>query len=103
MFNDLYPDAMIACLKARVVPVNVNYSYSPREIGELFSYVRPRGVIYHRSLGARCTDVLQRAGIELLISVDDGSDAAELPGAISLNDAMAQGIPVTQCPVRRMI
>lgn len=91
MFNDLYPDAMIACLKARVVPVNVNYSYSPREIGELFSYVRPRGVIYHRSLGARCTDVLQAAGIELLISVDDGSDAAELPGAISLNDAMAQG------------
>lgn len=91
MFNDLYPDAVIACLKARVVPVNVNYSYSPREIGELFSYVRPRGVIYHRSLGARCSDVLQAAGIELLISVDDGSDAPELQGAVSLNGAMAQG------------
>ncbi|MCV7030715.1 acyl-CoA synthetase [Mycobacterium sherrisii] len=91
MFNDLYPDAVIACLKARVVPVNVNYGYSPLEIAELFSYVRPRGVIYHRSLGARCADVLSAAGIELLISVDDGGDDAELPGAVPLNDAIAQG------------
>ena len=32
-------------------------------------------------------------GAELLISVDDGSDAAELPGAIPLEDALAQGDP----------
>src|ERR1700753_2372953 len=54
MYNDLYPDAVIGCLKARTVPVNVNYSYSPREVAELLAYVRPRGIIYHRSLGARC-------------------------------------------------
>ncbi|OBA63265.1 acyl-CoA synthetase [Mycobacterium sp. 1100029.7] len=91
MYNDLYPDAVIACLKARVVPVNVNYSYSPREIADLLSYVRPRGIIYHRSLGARCAEVLAPDGAELLVSVDDGSDAAELPGAVSLDDALAQG------------
>jgi 3-oxocholest-4-en-26-oate---CoA ligase len=91
MYNDLYPDAVIACLKARVIPVNVNYSYSPREIADLLSYVRPRGVIYHRSLGARCAQVLPPDGAELLISVGDGSDAPELPGAVSLDDALAQG------------
>jgi fatty-acyl-CoA synthase len=91
MYNDLYPDAVIACLKARTVPVNVNYSYSPREIADLLSYVRPRGIIYHRSLGARCAEVLPTDGAELLISIDDGSDAAELPGAVSLDDALAQG------------
>jgi fatty-acyl-CoA synthase len=91
MYNDLYPDALIACLKARVVPVNVNYSYSPREIAELLRYVAPRGVIYHRSLGARCAEVLPPDGAELLISIDDGSDAGELPGAVSLDDALAQG------------
>ncbi len=91
MYNDLYPDAVIACLKARTVPVNVNYSYSPREVAELLAYVRPRGIIYHRSLGARCAEVLPPDGTELLISIDDGSDAAELPGAVSLDDALAQG------------
>ena len=91
MYNDLYPDAVIGCLKARTVPVNVNYSYSPREIADLLAYVRPRGIIYHRSLGARCAEVLPTDGAELLISIDDGSDAAELPGAVSLDDALAQG------------
>ncbi|EUA87248.1 fatty-acid-CoA ligase domain protein [Mycobacterium ulcerans str. Harvey] len=42
MHNDLYPDMVIGCLKARVVPVNVNHHYSPREIAELLDYVRPR-------------------------------------------------------------
>ena len=91
MYNDLYPDAVIGCLKARTVPVNVNYSYSPREIADLLAYVRPRGIIYHRSLGARFAEVLPTDGAELLISIDDGSDAPELPGAVSLNDALAQG------------
>ncbi|WP_077088510.1 acyl-CoA synthetase [Mycobacterium rhizamassiliense] len=98
MYNDLYPDAVIACLKARVVPVNVNYSYSPREIADLLSYVRPRGIIYHRSLGERFAEVLPPDGTELLISIDDGSDAAELPGAVSLDDALAQGGSGTPAP-----
>ena len=58
MYNDLYPDMVIGCLKARTVPVNVNHHYSPREIRDLLDYVRPRGIIYHRSLGARFADVL---------------------------------------------
>ena len=35
--------------------------------------------------------MLPTDGAELLISIDDGSDAAELPGAVSLDDALAQG------------
>lgn len=91
MHNDLYPDAVVGCLKARTVPVNINYYYTPREVGELLEYVRPRAVIYHRALGAKFADVLARDGVELLLSVDDGSPAPELPGAVSLDDALAQG------------
>ncbi|MBX9641516.1 MAG: acyl-CoA synthetase [Mycobacteriaceae bacterium] len=87
MYNDLYPDMVIACLKARVIPVNVNHYYTAREVADLLAYVKPRGVIYHRSLGAK----IARAGIELLISVDDGSDAPELDGAVKLEEALAQG------------
>ena len=66
MYNDLYPDMVIGCLKARTVPVNVNHHYSPREIRDLLDYVRPRGIIYHRSLGARFAEVLPPTGTELI-------------------------------------
>jgi len=91
MHNDLYPDMVIGCLKARTVPINVNYHYTPREIGELLEYLEPRGIIYHRSLGAKFADVIPRSSADLLISVDDGSAEQELAGAVTLDDAMAQG------------
>lgn len=91
MHNDLYPDMVIGCLKARTVPVNINYYYAPREVGELLDYVKPRAVIYHRALGAKFADVLTGAGVDVLVSVDDGSGVPELPGAVSLDDALAQG------------
>ena len=42
MHNDLYPDMVIGCLKARTVPVNVNHHYTPREVAELLDYVQAR-------------------------------------------------------------
>ncbi|GBE67482.1 acyl-CoA synthetase [Mycobacterium sp. MFM001] len=99
MHNDLYPDMVVGCLKARTVPVNVNYNYTPREVEELFDYIRPRAVVYHRSLGAKFAAVFSSA--DLLVSVDDGSLAPELPGAVSLDDALARGDtdqPVTPSP-----
>jgi 3-oxocholest-4-en-26-oate---CoA ligase len=91
MHNDLYSDMVIGCLKARTVPVNINYNYTPREIGELLDYVQPRVVIYHRSLGAKFADVLPPDSADLLVSVDDGSNVAQLAGAVTLDDALAQG------------
>ncbi len=91
MHNDLYPDMVVGCLKARTVPVNVNYNYTPREVSELLDYVRPRAVIYHKSLGAKFADVFPPDGADLLLSVEDGSGGPELPGAVSLDDALAHG------------
>jgi len=91
MHNDLYADMVIGCLKARTVPVNVNYNYTPREVQELLEYVRPRAVIFHKSLGAKFADVLPPDGADLLLSVDDGSEGPELPGAVSLDEALSQG------------
>jgi 3-oxocholest-4-en-26-oate---CoA ligase len=91
MHNDLYTDMVIGCLKARTVPVNVNYNYTPREVQELLDYVRPRAVIYHKSLGAKFADVFPPSSADLLLSVEDGSSAAELPGAVLLDDALVQG------------
>ncbi len=93
MFNDRYPEMVIGCLKARTVPVNVNHHYTPREVADLLDYVKPRAVIFHRALGAKFADVLGSLGADLLISVDDGSDAPRIPGCVDLDDAVAQGDP----------
>jgi fatty-acyl-CoA synthase len=93
MFNDRYPEMVIGCLKARTVPVNVNHHYTPREVADLLEYVKPRAVIYHRAHGAKFADVLAALGADLLIAVDDGSDVPDVPGAIDLDNAVAQGDP----------
>lgn len=90
MHNDRYPEMVIGCLKARTVPVNVNYYYTPGEVADLLAYLKPRAVIYHRSLGDKFADVLGDGVAEVLISVDDG-DGTELPNAVRLEDALAQG------------
>jgi len=92
MHNDQYPEMMIGCLKARVVPVNVNHHYTPTEIRDLLAYVRPRGIAYHRSFGPVVAESAPD-DVELLISLDDGSSVAEQPGAISLDDAVELGDP----------
>ncbi|OBB73713.1 acyl-CoA synthetase [Mycobacterium sp. 852014-52144_SCH5372336] len=91
MHNDLYPDMVIGCLKARTVPVNVNYNYTPREVAELLDYLRPRAVIYHRSFGPKFADVLPPASADLLIEIDDDTSVRQLADAVTLDDVLAQG------------
>ena len=101
MYNDRYPEVVVGALKARTVPVNVNHHYTPREVAELLDYVKPRAVVYHRALGAKFAEVLPPAGCELLIAVDDGSEAVALPGSVSLDAAVAMGDPdncIAACP-----
>ena len=94
MYNDHYPDMVIGCLKARTVPVNVNHHYTPREVAELLDYVKPRAVIYHRSLGAKFADVLppgERRTAHLRSTT--AATPRSLPARSSLEDALAQGDP----------
>lgn len=89
MRNDRYLDVMIGCMKARTVPVNVNYHYTEHEIADLLAYIRPSAVVYHRSFGP--VVAAAAPGVELLVSVDDGSDVDEQPGAVRFEDAVAAG------------
>ena len=97
-------EAILGCWKARAVPCNVNYEYTPREIAELLERLDARGVVYERALGARLAEVVDRSSvrarsrssvrarsrssvrarsrIDLLVEVDDGSDTPRLPGAV---------------------
>lgn len=90
MRNDLYPDVMLGCLGARAVPVNINTQYTPGEIRDLLAYVKPRGIVFHRSFGPIVAAAAPQDA-ELLISVEDGSVAAEPAGTISFDEAVRRG------------
>ena len=84
-------DMVVGCLKARTVPVNVNYNYTAREVRELLDYVRPRAVIYHKSLGAKFADVLPPDSADLLLSVDDAMEKIIIAARIDVEIAERRG------------
>lgn len=90
MRNDQYLEVMLGCVKARVVPININYHYTEREIRDLLAYLRPRAIVYHRSFGpvVRAT---APDSVEMLIAVDDDSDTPENPESIPFEDAVERG------------
>jgi fatty-acyl-CoA synthase len=92
MRNDLYLDTLIGCVKARAVPVNINYHYTSREIRDLLAYIRPRGIVFHRSFGPVVAEAAPE-GVELLVSIEDGSDAPEPDAAVAFEAAVASGDP----------
>ncbi|MFD6393754.1 AMP-binding protein [Nocardia sp. NPDC060259] len=90
--NDQYLDVMLGCLKARVVPVNINHHYTVHEIRDLLAYLRPRGIVYHRSFGPVVAEAMPE-GVDLLISVEDGSRIPEIAGATGYENAVTVGRP----------
>ncbi|MGI5217858.1 AMP-binding protein [Nocardia sp. CA-290969] len=90
MRNDRYLDVMIGCMKARTVPVNINHHYTEHEIADLLAYIRPSAIVYHRSFGPVVAAAAPE-GVDLLVSVDDGSEIDEPPGAVRFEEAVAAG------------
>ncbi|MEV0062632.1 AMP-binding protein [Nocardia sp. NPDC050718] len=90
--NDQYLDVMLGCLKARVVPVNINHHYTVHEIRDLLAYLRPRGIVYHRSFGPVVAEAMPE-GVDLLVSVEDGSRIPELAGVTGYENAVNVGRP----------
>ncbi|WP_329408899.1 AMP-binding protein [Nocardia vinacea] len=90
MRNDLYLDVLIGCMKARLVPANINYHYTAREIRDLLAYVRPRGIVFHRSFGPVVAEAAPE-DVELLISIEDGSDAPVPAGTVPFTDTVLEG------------
>lgn len=92
MRNDQYLEVMVGCLKARVVPANINHHYTAAEVRDLLAYLRPRGIVFHRSFGPMVAEAAPDCA-DLLVSVEDGSDVAELANAVRYEDALVAGDP----------
>ena len=82
-------ESILGCWKARVVPCNVNYHYTPGEVADLLQRIGARGVIYDRRLGDKLVDIAPR--LDVLIEVDDASSAPSLAGSVSYEHALELG------------
>ena len=83
-------EAMIACYKARAVPINVNYRYVEAELAYLFDNADLRGVIFEREfapLVAKIAPDLPR--LEVFVVLEDGTEPdSSTEGALAGLDAV---------------
>ena len=89
-------EALLGSWRARAVPFNVNYHYTPAEVAALLRKMGARTVIYQRRLADRLRDVV--AELDLLIELDDGSGEASLPGSAAYADAIATPVDPAALP-----
>jgi 3-oxocholest-4-en-26-oate---CoA ligase len=82
-------EAILGCWKARVVPCNINYQYTATEIAELLAMLGARGAIYERALGPKLSACRDR--LDLLLEIDDGSDAGSLAGSTDFDTVVCDG------------
>src|SRR5918996_6301679 len=73
-------ETYVAALKARLVPVSINYRYLDDELAYLFENCDAEALVFHASLGDRVVRVARRLPkIKVLIQVDDlgGADVPD--------------------------
>jgi 3-oxocholest-4-en-26-oate---CoA ligase len=95
-------EAMLAAIKVRAVPVNINYRYVEEELRYLFDNADLKAIVYQREYGPRIAAVRDDCPtLEHLVMIDDGSDA-DLAGldAVEYDEALAAGSPDRNLPER---
>ncbi|MGW7821116.1 acyl-CoA synthetase [Streptomyces puniciscabiei] len=94
-----YLQTVLACLKARIVPVNVNYRYVEEELVYLYRDADLVALVFDAEFADRVAAALPRAPkLRHLLRV--GPETAGVPGAVPFRDAEASGSPARGFPAR---
>ncbi|WP_129311227.1 acyl-CoA synthetase [Streptomyces sp. L2] len=94
-----YLQTVLACLKARVVPVNVNYRYVEEELVYLYRDADLVALVFDAEFSDRVAAALPRAPkLRHLVRVGagrpvagHGAEPVEVPGAVAFTEAEASG------------
>jgi acyl-CoA synthetase (AMP-forming)/AMP-acid ligase II len=71
-------EALLAVLKSRTVPVNINYRYVEEELRYLFDNADLRGLVYREEFGPRVAAVVDELPLlDALVMIEDGSGAEQ--------------------------
>ncbi|MEX2459177.1 MAG: AMP-binding protein, partial [Actinomycetota bacterium] len=90
-----YVESMLACLKIRAVPINVNYRYVEAELRYLFDNADMVGLIHQREFTPRIAAVKDEVpSLRTYVFVDDdtGGDVEAL-GSVEYDTALSGGTP----------
>ena len=87
-----FVEAMIAAVKLRAVPVNLNYRYVAHELIYMFDNADLVGLLYERELSGVVEEALAASSpMRVLLAVGEGD--ALLDGAQNFEDSVAEGSP----------
>ena len=86
-----YLEGMVACFKARLVQVNINYRYRPDEVGYVFRDCGVTAVVYQKEFEPVLMEVHAAFSSVRLWICCDGEPA--LPGAVRFGDLCDNGDP----------
>ncbi|WP_415939764.1 acyl-CoA synthetase [Streptomyces sp. 039-1] len=99
-----YLQTVLACLKARVVPVNVNYRYVEEELAYLYQDADLAALVFDAEFTDRVAAARPRAArLRHLVRVGasaGGSDGASAPDVVEFAAAAAAGSPERGFPAR---
>jgi 3-oxocholest-4-en-26-oate---CoA ligase len=89
-----YLQTVLGCLKARIVPVNVNYRYVEDELAYLYRDANLAALVFDAEFADRVAAALPRSGgLRHLVRVGDAArDTADVPAAV-FADAEVGGSP----------
>jgi fatty-acyl-CoA synthase len=89
-----WTEALFGALKARLVPVSINYRYVEHELADLLRYADVRALVHHASMAERVAAVLDDVGgVEVVLCVADGSEARPHARAVDYEAALAAHAP----------
>ncbi len=95
-----WAEAMIACYKARAVPINVNYRYVEAELAYLFGNADLRGLIFEREFSPLVGKVApELPQLDVFVVIEDGTEPdGSLAGldVVSYEDALAEADPARE-------
>ena len=90
-----YMEAQYGTFKMRGVSINVNYRYLDDELWYLLDNSDSEALFFHSSLGDRVARVVDRLpNLKLVVEVDDGEGAGQVPAAVRYDDLVAAHEPM---------
>ncbi|MFD8735251.1 acyl-CoA synthetase [Streptomyces sp. NPDC059618] len=90
-----YLQTVLACLKARIVPVNVNYRYVEDELAYLYQDADLVALVFDTEFGERVASARPRAPrLRHLVRVGAGAPGADPVDAVDFGEAEAAGSPL---------
>ncbi|MFF1450357.1 acyl-CoA synthetase [Streptomyces sp. NPDC058274] len=96
-----YLQTVLACLKARIVPVNVNYRYVEEELVYLYRDADLVALVFDAEFSDRVAAALPRTpALRHLVRVGAPASGAVVPDAVDFADAEAAGSPGRGFPAR---